>query len=192
MNYCLQNLVLFFFSLTRQVGAVTEPQLTGRWFTVWLELEGGEGISCSLGSHFCISLNTEDFFHRSRAFEHRRAHVKLISHPGCDHASWGFQHFRVVASRCNYTYSLPLSVTARARARRACHKQVLWSEVGAAVLRAGREGLVFVTLCGCWEHSTVQRRQIAAMHPMSIISLSCMSHFHQHKIRLSASCPRSL
>ena len=28
-------------------------------------LEGGEGISGSLGNHFCISLNIEDFFHRT-------------------------------------------------------------------------------------------------------------------------------
>lgn len=40
-----------------------KSQLTVRWFTVWLKLEGGEGISSSLRNRFCISLNTEEFFH---------------------------------------------------------------------------------------------------------------------------------
>lgn len=141
-----------------------------RWFTVWLKLEGGEGIRSSLGNHCCISLNTEDFFHCTVLFEHSRAHVKLISHPGCDLASWGFQHFLVVALH-TYTYSLPWKhfckstctqgVTTTNRYSEVPCSQTLFTECQIQPrAKWGKRGIFLSCSFGCGEHNTVKQGKL--------------------------------
>lgn len=51
----------FWCELCNYYEAIANSKIVHSLIEAW----GGEGISSSLGNHFCISLNTEDFFHRT-------------------------------------------------------------------------------------------------------------------------------
>lgn len=114
------------------------------------------------------------------AFEHSRAHFKLISHPGCDLASWGFQHFLVVALHTN-TYSLPWKhfckctcthreTTTNRYTEVTCSQTLVYEcQIQPALRKAKGEYLCHVVLLLRKQHS--QTGQITAMYPY--LQLAC-------------------